>query len=122
MRNLPASFDRFRAHAQRLLDNPDLLEISEIDEIIFGKEDAEAVLIQALEQIAAGRGETQGDPLSNLGVEGCWLMLRSMGYGLGSQSAIPAKSKGIIDKMTVCGEDEGGPYEVTFYNLVIHDW
>lgn len=115
----PATFERFRRSAAALLALPELRTVAEIDEMILGTEEAEAMLLKALEQVAAEHGQSESDPLCGLGIAGFYLLMRSCDYEVVGQSTRRVESGGMLDTMTIVGEDLDGSHEVVVYNLVM---
>jgi len=73
------TFERFRRDAAVMLESAELRTIADLDEMILGREAAESMLLKALEQVAAGHGQAESDPLRGLGIEGFYLLMRSCG-------------------------------------------
>lgn len=110
--------DRIRSHASVMLALPELFAPSDLDVEIHGNAAAEALLREGLRQLEAGRGATEEEPLTGLGVEGLYVLARACDFQVTSQSAVFRDDGRILDRMELEGEDMEGRYEVVLFNLV----
>ena len=111
-------FQRLRADARAMLALPELFGPSALDVEIHGREAADALLRLGLDQLAAGRGATDGEPLVGLGVAGFYLLARACDFDVARQSAVFRDDRRVLDRMEIEAEDADGRYVAVLFNLV----
>jgi hypothetical protein len=112
------SFARLRSCALAVVHLPQIFVADEMDRTILGDEVAASLLMSAARQLTEGRGETEDDPLTDLGVEGFYLLASAIELEILGQSARAEGGGRMLDRMDVRTEDMEGVFDAVVYNLV----